>query len=82
MSHHPVQTKLSRGLYLLLGALALSLSASLRAQPHGNDLICMKSGAKHQGSIVEQKPGAWLRLASPDAADTIADEDNSGFIVW
>ena len=44
---------------------------SANAQTAGPDIVELKSGEKHQGLIVEQRPGNYLRLVQKPSSDTL-----------
>ncbi|MCH2224243.1 MAG: hypothetical protein MK066_05685 [Crocinitomicaceae bacterium] len=56
---------------LSIGVLSMLCNSLVFAQTEGPDIIELKNGTEHQGTIIEQRPGSFLRLWQVPSNDTL-----------
>lgn len=57
--------------YAFVSALLLFKTSIASSQTEGNDIVVLKSGKAHQGTIIEQRPGHFLKLLQTPSNDTL-----------
>lgn len=56
---------------LICAGMFACLTTPFMAQTKGADIVELKSGEKQQGTIVEQRPGSFIRLLQEPSGDTL-----------
>jgi len=66
---------MQRNFNFLLTVLLFLFIGDASAQSEGNDVVLLKNGDTLQGTIIEQRPGKYIKLIKQSSQDTLTVEN-------